>query len=150
GGFLMTMGFAVFAADILLRRFHGRRAARDPWHAETLEWTVPVPAPSYAFASLPRVASRAPLHDTPGLARGLAAGEGYLAFARNGWPETLGVDVVSGRAAQVVVLPRPTALPFWTAVATGGFFLSLLFKLYWLTPPAALVVLVLLLMWSPV
>ncbi len=42
----------------------------------------------------------------------LAAGRGYLGFVRNGWMETLAIDMVTGRIDHVVVLPRPTYLPF--------------------------------------
>ena len=45
---------------------------------------MPTPATSYAFASLPEVSGRAPLRDDPDLGRRLAAGEGYLPFARSG------------------------------------------------------------------
>jgi cytochrome c oxidase subunit I+III len=132
GGFLMTMGFAVFVLDMVLQLRYGRVAERNPWRADTLEWTIPVPPTSYGYASLPRVQGRRPLADNPGLADSLAAGDGYLGFTRNGWPETLGVHMVTGEVEQVLILPRPTHLPLYTALATGVFFVSFLFSAYWI------------------
>jgi cytochrome c oxidase subunit I+III len=148
GGFILTMGFALFVVDVLLQRRFGPRSPRDPWKAETLEWATATPPPGYALASIPTVTARAPLHEDPDLPRKLAAGEGYLAFTRNRWMETLGTGMVRAEVQQVIVLPNNTYLPLWSALATGVVFLSLLFKQYWLTPLAALVVLVSLLAWT--
>ncbi|MDX6805882.1 cytochrome c oxidase subunit I [Terrihabitans rhizophilus] len=148
GGFVLTMGFALFAMDVLLQSRFGPRSPRDPWKAETLEWATATPPPSYGIASLPRVSSREPLRADPDLPRRLAAGGGYLPFARNGWMETLGTSIVRADVQQLIVLPNNTFLPLWSALATGVVFLSLLFKQYWLTPLAAVAVLVLLLAWT--
>ncbi|GGE50755.1 cytochrome ubiquinol oxidase subunit I [Agaricicola taiwanensis] len=148
GGFLMAIGFALFATDVTLQMLYGRRARRNPWRAETLEWATPVPPTSYAFASLPVVGSRRPLEDDPDLPRKLAAGEGYLGFARNNWMEVLSVSTGGGDIDHLVMLPRRTFLPLWTALATGVFFLGLLFKLYWLSGIGLIVTVGLLLRWT--
>ncbi|MFD2238328.1 cytochrome c oxidase subunit I [Aureimonas populi] len=148
GGFVMTMGFILFVVDMILQLRFAKRAPRNPWEAKTLEWATPVPPPSYAFASLPHVQSREPLRQSPDLGRRLAAGEGYLAFTRNNWQETLRVHPVTGAAESVVVLPRRTFLPLWTALVTSTIFLSLLFSLYWLTPFAFLATVATLLLWT--
>ena len=49
--------------------------------------------------------------------------------------ETLGVDMASGRASEVIVLPRQSYRPLISGLATGLFVLALLFKLYWLSLP---------------
>ncbi|KTQ95757.1 cytochrome B561 [Aureimonas ureilytica] len=149
GGFVMTMGFALFAVDMLFQFRLGRVAPRNPWRAGTLEWATATPPPSYAFAALPEVASRDPLHDAPDLGRELAAGQGYLATPRNGWQETLVVSMNSGRPEAIAILPRPTFLPLATAAAIGLFVLSLLFKLYWASVLLPLLVLGLFLGWTP-
>jgi cytochrome c oxidase subunit I+III len=147
GGFVMTMGFALFALDVLLHVRFGPKIRRNPWQAETLEWATPVPPAGYGFAALPTIASHRPLGDDPDLPRKLAAGEGLLGFTRNGWLETLGVDMVTGEARQVVLLPGPTFLPLWTALATGLFVLSLLFKLYPLAILGMVLTIVLFCLW---
>ena len=134
GGFVQAFGFALFLIDVVLQVRLGRRHDRDPWGADTLEWAMATPPPAYNFASLPTVASREPLADAPDLALRLARGEGMLATARHGWRETLAVDMTSGAAEHVVVLPGNGWWPIATAAALGGFFLSMLAGLYWIAP----------------
>jgi cytochrome c oxidase subunit I+III len=149
GGFVMAIGFALVALDLILLIRFGRAFRRNPWHAGTLEWATPTPPPSYTFGSLPMIDRRADQLEPQRLGPDLAAGRGYLGFMRNGWMETLAVDMVTGKVDHVVVLPRPTYLPFWTAVATAVFFASLLAKFYWLSPIAMLVIIALFLRWTP-
>lgn len=149
GGFVMTIGFALVALDLIMLIRHGRPFRRDPWEAGTLEWATPTPPPSYNFGSLPHIDRRADSLEPRSLGPELAAGRGYLGFVRNGWMETLTVDMVTGRLDHVVVLPRPTYLPLWTALATAGVYASLLTKLYWLTPVALVAVIILFFLWTP-
>ncbi len=148
GGFLSAMGFGLFLLDVLLQFRFGRIVRRKRGAVESLEWSLPMPPPSYSFASLPRIESRHPFQDDPALPDRLAAGEGYLGFVRHGWLETLGVAVRSGEAEQSVRLPGPSHLPLATALATGLFFLGVLFKTYWLAGAGVLATFVLVLLWS--
>jgi cytochrome c oxidase subunit I+III len=138
GSFVMAIGVALFALDVLWQVFLARRSPRNPWQAGTLEWSMATPPPPYNLASLPTVEDREPLHSRPDLAVALARGEGYLGVPRNGWRETLAVHPLSGRIEQVVILPGNTCLPLWTALVTGAFFVALLLKLYGLAPWALL------------
>ncbi|MFC4167865.1 cytochrome c oxidase subunit I, partial [Teichococcus aestuarii] len=132
GGFLTAIGFALFAVDMLMQRRFGQHAPRNPWGAESLEWSLPLPPPSYNAASLGPVESRDPLADRPDLGREQAAGQHYLATPRHGWMETLGVEAVSGRPDQLILLPQPSLVPLWTSLATALCFLAVLLKQYWL------------------
>jgi cytochrome c oxidase subunit I+III len=146
GSFVMTMGFALVALDFILIFRFGRLFNRNPWNAGTLEWAMPTPPPSYNFASLPTVDRRADMLDPAIVGPYLAAGKGLLAIPR-GRLELLAVDMVTGEPEQVVRLPRQTFLPLWTAIATGGFFLALLFKIYWAAPLFVIAVIALFLLW---
>ncbi|WP_029011635.1 cytochrome c oxidase subunit I [Niveispirillum irakense] len=146
--FIMTMGVALYLIDFFLLARFGRIFRRNPWRAGTLEWAMATPAPSYAFASLPAVTERADRLDADRLGGELAAGRGYLGFTRHGWMETLGVEMLTGRPQQLILLPRQTYLPLWTALATGLFFVLMLAKLYWFTPLALLLVLALFMGWA--
>jgi cytochrome c oxidase subunit I+III len=148
GGFLMTIGFALFVVDVIVQVRFGVAARRNPFGARTLEWATPTPATSYAFASLPLIEDRADRLDPAALGPLLARGDGYLGAVRNGWMETLGVDMVTGRPTHVIVLPNSSFLPFWTALATGGFVLGVLFKVYWLALVMLAVTVGLLLAWT--
>jgi len=148
GSFLMAMGFALFVVDLVVQVRFGTAARRNPWRARTLEWATPTPPPSYAFASLPRIEDRADRLDPDALGPELARGDGYLGFARNGWMETLGVDMMTAQPTETIVLPKPSYLPLWSGLATGAVVLCLLFKLYALALVPLAATLVLFLLWS--
>ncbi|MBB3935527.1 cytochrome c oxidase subunit I [Aureimonas phyllosphaerae] len=148
GGFITTMGFALVAFDFIFQFRYGRIAPRNPWKSGGLEWATATPPPSYGFASLPMVEGRDPLFSDPETGRKLASGQGYLAIPRNDWQETLVVEMATGRAQAIQILPQPTFLPLWTAVSTGVFVLSLLFKVYPLSIAAIVSTLGLLLLWT--
>jgi len=130
GGFILTMGFALFAVDMILQFRFGRGFRRNIWKASTLDWAMPTRPPSYAFASLPSIDKRADAIDPDSLGPQLASGHGYLGFVRKGRMETLGVDMTTGKLEHVVVLPNSTYLPLISASLTGAMVLCLLFKLY--------------------
>ena len=147
GGFIMTMGFALVLADIIMQFRFGVPSPRNPWGARTLEWATPTPPPSYNFAALPAITRRADDLDPDSLGAMLAGGDGYLGFPRENRQETLGVDMMTGIPDQVIILPRSSFMPLWTALATGVFFLGLLFKVYWIVPIGAAMVVGLFLLW---
>jgi len=130
GAFLLAMGFALFAVDLVLQLRYGRRSRRNPWGAASLDWSIPRPPTAYTFASLPRIEGRDPLLDDAGLPAAIAAGRGYLAEPPAGQMETLGVAVTSGRPDQVIILPGPSFLPLVTAAGLGVFFVCFLLDLY--------------------
>ncbi|KIN70577.1 Cytochrome c oxidase polypeptide I [Sulfitobacter noctilucae] len=136
--FIMAIGLALVLIDIIIHLFIAVRGARSPWGAGTLEWATMSPPPSYNFASLPHVTSRAPYTDNPTLPDEMARGLGYLSDPQEGRRETLMIDVTSGTPEAVVVYPANTFLPIKMAAVTGVFFLSLLLKVYWITPLAVI------------
>ncbi|RFC65290.1 cytochrome c oxidase subunit I [Fulvimarina endophytica] len=148
GGFLQAFGFALFALDIALQAWLGRPARRNPWGAGTLEWTMMTPPPAYNFASLPEVECREPLGARGTLAADLARGEGLLAAPRNGWRETLAVDIASGKPDHVAILPGPSLLPVAAAASFGGFFAMMLLSLYWIAPLFLVAVTVVIWLWA--
>lgn len=139
GGFLLTMGFALFAADVALQLRFGRQFRRNPWRAGTLDWAMPTRPTSYNFASLPTVTARADDLDPDAIGPELAGGKGYLGFAREERMETLGVDMTTGRPEYVAILPRASYLPLVSALLTCGAVMSMLFSFYWLALGFALV-----------
>ncbi|MEP3435377.1 MAG: cytochrome c oxidase subunit I, partial [Hoeflea sp.] len=134
GGFVMAFGLTLVLIEILLNLAVRHRARRNPWGSGTLEWAIPRPSAAYNFASLPRVNSREPLWDTPALPAQLARGDGYLGDAATGKRESLLVDIASGEPEQLVIYPANTRLPILLAAVTGLFFVSLLIKVYVITP----------------
>jgi cytochrome c oxidase subunit 1 len=45
----------IFLLNFVLSLFFGKRADRNPWQANTLEWTVPSPPPHGNFEKTPTV-----------------------------------------------------------------------------------------------
>ncbi|MFW5833202.1 MAG: cytochrome c oxidase subunit I [Pseudomonadota bacterium] len=130
GAFVLAMGFALVLMDLLVQRRFGQRFRRDPWRGATLDWAMPTPPAAYGFAAIPEIDRRADRLEPRRLGPQLARGEGYLAQARNGWQETLGVHMITGSPEQIVVLPRTSFLPLYTGLATGLVVLAVLFRIY--------------------
>jgi len=147
GSFVMAIGIGMILIDIILHALTARRGRRNPWNAGTLEWAMTTPPPAYNFASLPQVTSRDPLVQDPSLDVRLARGEGYLGQPRNGWRETLTVDIASGKPDMQIIYPENTRLPIHMAAVTGVFFLSMLLKCYWTIPVAVIGVICLVWRW---
>ncbi|RJE78930.1 cbb3-type cytochrome c oxidase subunit I [Paracoccus sp. JM45] len=144
-GMIQAAGFALFAFDMVMQWLFGRRSWRNPWRAPTLDWAMPLPAPSYNFASLP-----GPVHDNATAILPLAKGEGLLPGAPRGHRETLVVEPASGKPDHIAVLASNTALPVLTSLAIGSFFGLMLAGLYWLTPIGIVATLVMAWRWGTI
>ncbi len=148
GGFMMAAGIAAVLVDLVLHGRYGRRAPRNPWGADTLEWSLAMPPANYNFASLPRVESRHPLWVNPTLGDEIARGEHERPGAAHGRRELLGGEALTGRVREVIHLPVNSLLPLFAALCLAVVCIGLLVRLY----PLALVGLagagILLLRWS--
>jgi cytochrome c oxidase subunit I+III len=148
GGFVLSIGFAAFFLDLIVRLLAGRESGHNPWQAGTLEWSLDHPPAGYNFASLPEVASREPVWDQADLDRQIRQGEGYLSQPRNDWQETLGVQPITGKPDQILILPGPSFLPLITASLLGVFFVGFLLGAYWISALGAVASLVAALRWA--
>ncbi|MFA7670012.1 MAG: cytochrome c oxidase subunit I [Burkholderiaceae bacterium] len=148
GGFVQAVGFMVLVIDILIHVRGGALAPRNPWGSGSLEWAMPTPAPSYNFASIPDGHKQEPLWDDPALPDDVAAGRLWLAEPAAGRRLTLSTDMMGGRPESVIVLPQSSWWPLWSAVATGGFFVGVLLKMYVVALVALALSLVLFLCWA--
>jgi cytochrome c oxidase subunit 1 len=72
GSGIMALGMLVFLLNVVQTTRRGRRAANDPWLADTLEWFTTSPPPDHNFDRVPYVSSARPLRD---LRRRLAEAE---------------------------------------------------------------------------
>ena len=55
GAYVVMAGMLVFLAGVIHSWKHGQIAPMNPWHAKTIEWTVPNPVPLENFETLPEV-----------------------------------------------------------------------------------------------
>ena len=72
GSGIMALGLLLFVVNVVQTARAGRRAANDPWLADTLEWFTTSPPPEHNFDRVPYVTSARPLRD---LRRRLAKAE---------------------------------------------------------------------------
>ena len=145
-GFVMAIGFALFALDLVMQATMGQRTRRDPWRAPTLDWAIPLPAPSYTFASIPGPRQLLDAPAGPKLAA-IVRGEGLLPGAPRGQRELLVTTSGEARPGHVAVLPGNTALPLALSASIVAFVLLMLAGLYVLTPAALAVVAALIWRW---
>jgi cytochrome c oxidase subunit I+III len=147
GGFVQAIGFAILLLDVGMHARKGTPAARNPWKAGTLEWAMPTPPASYNFATLPDIEDRYPLWSNAELGVEMAGGRHWLGAYPATQRETLSVDALTGEPRSVVILPGASWVPLYCGLATGGFFLSLLFKTYVFALMFVVVTLGLFLLW---
>ncbi len=148
GGFIMAAGVAMIILDVLLHFRFGRRAPRNPWNADTLDWATALPPTTYNFASLPDCSTRHPLWENPELHRSIEQGEHHLADIDHGRRETLCCEAVTGKARSVIHLPTNTWLPLCAAASLAVVCISLLVRVYELSVVGAVAAAIFLLRWS--
>ena len=127
GAFILAFGVLLSFWNFLVSMRSGRRAGNNPWGADTLEWDMPSPPPSYGTVHIPVVVSRHPLwdnfeeEDDPDNDRVLD--EGRLTLATS----TLDADPVA-----VARMPEDTSTPLLLGLAASAVFTGLILKLLWL------------------
>jgi cytochrome c oxidase subunit I+III len=145
GAFLMGAAVLVFLVDLARNfRFSFADNAGNVWNAGTLEW---LPTDTYGVRSIPIVKGREPLWNDPRLADDVDAGAYYLPRTATVVRETIVTSPIHARPQYVLRVPGPAWTPFLAAVATAVFFLLLTVKLYWLSAPAAVLAVALIIAW---
>jgi heme/copper-type cytochrome/quinol oxidase subunit 1 len=142
GAFVLALGALLTVVNLIWSRTRGRRAGANPWNADTLEWSMSSPPPSYGFLRIPIVTTLNPLwdefdeFDDPHDERLLDNGR-----------ETVSTTIVDAAPEGISVGQPETILPLVTALAIVGLFALLLVKLLWLAIAACLLCLALVWAW---
>ncbi|QNM81873.1 cbb3-type cytochrome c oxidase subunit I [Sphingomonas sabuli] len=146
GAFLFASAVALFLVD-LVRSFRWAPAegsAGNTFDSGTLEW---LPSGLYSTRSIPVVRSRYPLWDDPDMARHVEAGRYLLPNSATGLRETIVTSPVQAEPQYVEIMPGPSPWPFWAAVSTAVFFLSLTVQAYAVAAGAAIVMILSTMRW---
>ncbi len=115
GAFILAVGVGVTVVNFALSWRRGKRAPADPWGGETLEWTIPSPAPPYNFAAAPLVRSAQPAWD-------IAEGKDFEVCTEIGGKSLPDPDdehhhavlttPLNASRPTLATMPGPSALPF--------------------------------------
>ena len=102
GAYMLAVATVIFVYNFFTSRKRGEISGPNPWHAGTLEWTIPSPPPEYNFAVIPTVTSRYPLWE---------GNETDLEAAR--------INAQEGKSAEEmgIILPYNTIKPLIVAAA---------------------------------
>src|SRR5215216_4916298 len=120
GAFVLASGVLVFIVNAVWALRAGVVAGDNPWGAESLEWSVPSPAPNYNFHNIPVVQGRYPIWEaTPDapIVRGLSTTK----------RETLVTSVMDAQPELKFEIPGPTIWPFLLSLATAVMFIAGIF-----------------------
>jgi cytochrome c oxidase subunit 1 len=120
GASILTLGVLTFVINVFSSRRRGAMAGDNPWGADTLEWGVSSPPPSYNFFRIPVVQGREALwartEDAP-VVEGL----------RSDCPEVLITKTLDAVPDHALDLPGPTIWPLPLALAATATFISSIF-----------------------
>ena len=126
GAFMIAAGVALFLIDLARNfRFAIEHNAGNVWKAGTLEW---LPTGAYRTRSIPKVTSREPLWDQPGLAEEVEAGGHFLPGAPTGGLRDDRRQAARLAAAIRAAADRASWMPIGAAAFTAAFFLLLTVK----------------------
>ena len=128
GAFVVALSVALFVANAAVSLRRGRLAGRDPWQANTLEWSTASPPEPFDFARLPAVASRDPLWG-PKVAN--AREPAALATA---WRQTTATSALEARPELFLRMPGDSIWPALAAAALLALFGAILFRFLVLVP----------------
>ena len=138
GAFIFAGGIFLFLVNVYRSLRHGAEAGKDPWGADTLEWSETSPPVNAQFARIPVVRSRHPLWDQATLlpVEGddieITRVARQLDHAPSRWRGSLIVGVLDGRPLALAHLPRRSWWPFVMSVGFTILFVSALVEIGWI------------------
>jgi cytochrome c oxidase subunit 1 len=111
GAVLIALGVLVMLINFAISRRSGEPAGANPWNADTLEWSVASPPPSYNFLHLPVVSGPNAIWDA-------APNQPYVTGMRFDSREILITKVLDAEPDHKEELPEPSIWPFVLAATT--------------------------------
>jgi cytochrome c oxidase subunit I+III len=130
GVFILALGVAVVAWDIIRPKKNQPYAKRNLWNAGTLEWIPTMPPPPWGVRTIPEIDGRYPLWDQPNFLRDYDQGRFYLPDAEEMKRETLVTSVIDAKPLQCLRLPTSNFIAAVAAIMLGTFFIFGTFHLW--------------------
>jgi heme/copper-type cytochrome/quinol oxidase subunit 1 len=140
GAGVLAVGLVLIAFNLLRSLRSGPPAGDDPWQSDSLEWSIPSPPPSYNFAHIPVVTSRAPCWTKQ-------RAETVVVGIRTDCREVLLTTTTGAKPDSVSTLPEPSIWPFFLALSAGVTFILACFT-PWAVPVGAVLTFVSLVGWA--
>lgn len=126
GAFILALGILLTLINFFKSMRTGQLAGKNPWGADSLEWSLPSPPPPYGSVHIPTVRTRNPLWDEydeeadPENERILDQGR-----------LTLASSPLDALPRAITSMPEDSVAPLLLALAMTGIFTALTFKLMW-------------------
>lgn len=143
GAFILASGVLVFLVNYFYSNRTYEMAGRNPWGADSLEWSLVSPPPNYGFSQLPIVRSRHPLWDQ----ETLTAGNQEVRKIVKGlaeWPLSWRAALITTATdAKPLEIFRVSGPSFWPVVCAVGLVTVFGSEIFSLRPVALLGLLVL-------
>jgi cytochrome c oxidase subunit I len=127
GAFILAFGILLSLINFFLTLKAGRLAGRNPWNADTLEWSTESPPEPYGSVHIPTVMTRHPLWDEHEEEED-PCGERVLDQDRL----TLASSWLDADTTALVRMPEDTILPLLLALGFFVLFIALTFQWMWL------------------
>ncbi len=142
GAFILAIGILLTFINFFWSLKHGKLAGRNPWNADTLEWSTESPPPPYGSVHIPTVTSRHPLWDEHEEEED-PDGERILDQGRL----TFSTTALDGDPIALARMPKDTIKPLLAAI---GFFVvcgAIVYQLIWITVSAVIFTLLVVAFW---
>jgi cytochrome c oxidase subunit I+III len=119
GAVMIALGVLLVIGNLVSSLRRGRPAGDNPWHGDTLEWSVSSPPPPYSFYAPPITYHRHPVWAGPpeNAPERLERARDAMAGKPTAWRATLVTDALDARPQAIQWLPGPTYVPLFTALA---------------------------------
>ena len=127
GAYLIALGILVSVANFLRGFSSGPLAGSNPWNADSLEWSMPSPPPSYGSVHIPTVASRHPLWD-PHQEEHDPDDERVLDTGRY----TFATSALDANVTSISRMPEDSITPLILAIALTALFTGLILQSLWI------------------
>lgn len=127
GAFILAFGILLSLINFFWSLKNGRLAGKNPWNADTLEWSTESPPAPYGSVHIPTVVTRHPLWDEHEEEED-PKGERVLDQDRL----TLSSTWLDAETISLARMPEDTILPLLLALGFFVLFIALTFQSYWL------------------